>query len=68
MSDAWQDTITNAVSDASSGLVTKWLLIAEVIKGDGTRQLETMYSTGAARWDLLGMLQVGLESIEDSDD
>lgn len=44
------------ITDTDGGMVTRYVVIAEVIDPDGTESLRIRMSTGLAEWDALGML------------
>lgn len=49
--------LSSAISDAvEAQLVTKWLVIAEVLDSDGNRYLHTLSSDDLAMWDAMGMM------------
>jgi hypothetical protein len=41
-------------------IVTRWMLLAEVVKADGSRALETYYDPEFIAWDRLGMLRTAV--------
>lgn len=45
-------------TECGSPLVTRWLLVAEVIDDDGAKTLRIISSPDVTHWDRLGMLQV----------
>lgn len=51
--------IERAIADRADGaMVTKWLIIAEVIDENGERSLKLLADDEITTWDRLGMLQV----------
>jgi hypothetical protein len=51
--------IEQAIADRTEGcIVTKWLIIAEVIDNTGERVLKLLADEEITTWDRLGMLQV----------
>lgn len=51
-------TLDEAITATVDGtLVTKWMVIAEVVAEDGNTYLETFVSKDMALWDQLGFLR-----------
>lgn len=48
--------IGNAYSEEEKGLVTKWIVIAEIAEPNGTRSLYTTTSSHQKTWETQGML------------
>lgn len=62
--DSMQDKMTDAINTAigSEGeFVTKFVALVEVIDGDGDTCLWAVTSKDINSWDILGMLQWGLQ-------
>jgi len=59
--DDFVPILAEAITRVASGpLVTKWVVIAEVVADDGDRQLERFNPPDASSWDILGMLDFHL--------
>lgn len=43
------------ITDDDGGMVTRWVLVAEVIDVEGVESLRLTASPGMAQWDQLGM-------------
>lgn len=43
------------ITDTDGGMVTRWVLVAEVIDTDGSYSLRITSSPGMSQWDQLGM-------------
>lgn len=55
--------VERELHDAAAGvlgrhglMLTKWMFIAELLDGDGTRMLESFVSPDMRAWDTLGMM------------
>ena len=57
---AREDLDTAITADCEGLLVTKWVLISEVMGADGKKSLEITNSNDLVPWDKLGMLNVAL--------
>lgn len=62
--DKIQQVVGNAISDALNNVevavVTKWVLLAESVNGDGERGLWLVAPEDAKAWDTIGMLTYAL--------
>lgn len=61
-----EDLLNNAISEVfqsyNQAMVTKFVLIAEVLQADGSEQeMWTFTSPGARRWDIKGMMQDAID-------
>jgi hypothetical protein len=51
------DALATGIAGAIDGqLVTKWLVLAEVIDSEGARSLQALSSEDLACWDAMGMM------------
>ena len=55
VANAVENALANALSDEGD-MVTKWVLVAEVIGDEGQRGVWTLAPDDAAAWDTLGLL------------
>jgi hypothetical protein len=63
MSDDTSDLIAQAIEGLDPGaVVTKFVVVAEVIDSDGGRAVWTDTHDGATRWDTYGLLAYALEN------
>ena len=53
------------ITDTDGGMVTRWVLVAEVIDTDGSDSLRITSSPGMSQWDRLGMHTFAAGRIQD---
>jgi hypothetical protein len=54
--DAWRKA-----GDPPEGMVTRWVLLAEGLNSNGTRDITYWWSEGVMSWDLKGLLHYALD-------
>jgi hypothetical protein len=57
----FEETIRADVEEPGT-IVTKWVMVAEIMRSDGTRSLARTWSESCATWDVEGLLAAGLDS------
>jgi hypothetical protein len=55
------EAIMPAVLDLPGSVVTRWVLVAEVLDEDGDQCLATRHSANLAEWDIHGLLGFAAE-------
>lgn len=49
--------LSQVVRDDGPNMLTRWVLIAEIVNTDGDRQLWDMHSRGLGMWEEIGLLE-----------
>ena len=58
--------LEDSIGEAADGLVTSWLVVAEVMDPEsGARNLTVIRNATGTLWQHLGMLHVGADKLED---
>ena len=62
-------TLHNEVENECEGFVTRWVVVAEVLKDGEERELHVLSGprTGPQPWDVIGMLRVAESMAMDAD-
>jgi hypothetical protein len=60
MSDEFTPLAAAIGAECDAALVTKWVVIAEVIDEDGDKVMHSLRSEDLPTWDYMGMLQFQL--------
>lgn len=63
MQGAMHSALSDIARDDSKVMVTKWVVVMEIIDENGTPQLWSLNSPGLPMWDQKGMLQFRQEML-----